>query len=84
MSAVSVRGSVTAVEDTGGIKLVQLNIGRNDNISENTRVAIYRGDGDQNLVGLAEIRMVEENVSVGQMVNQQREPQAGDTATTDF
>ena len=83
-NAVSVRGSVTAVEDIGGIKLVQLNIGRNDNISENTRVALYRGDGDQTLVGLAEIRTVEENVSVGQVVNQQREPRAGDAATTDF
>ena len=79
-NAVSVRGSVTAVEDIGGIKLVQLNIGRNDNISENTRVALYRGDGDQTLVGLAEIRTVEENVSVGQVVNQQREPRAGDAA----
>ncbi len=81
---VNVQGSVTAVEEVGGIKLVQLNIGRNDNITENTRVALYRGSGNNTLVGLAEIRSVDDNVSVGQMLNEQRAPQAGDSATTDF
>ena len=82
--SVNVQGSVTAVEEVGGIKLVQLNIGRNDNITENTRVALYRGSGNNTLVGLAEIRSVDDNVSVGQMLNEQRAPQAGDSATTDF
>ena len=81
---VAVQGSVTLVEDSAGIKLVQLNIGRNDNITENTRVALYRNDQDRTLVGLAEINLVEENVSVGRLVNQQLEPRVGDFATTNF
>jgi len=74
-----IQGQVQKVEDMAGQAFVQLNIGRRDNVSENMKFIVYRG---QQFLGTAVVTLVDEGSSVAKVVLQQSPIRQGDSVRT--
>lgn len=73
-----VLASVTNIQDVNGIKIVQFNVGANDQIKMNDIFVIYR-NGDE-LVGTAAVKSVDQNASVAQLQTITQPVRVGDSA----
>ncbi|MEM1107070.1 MAG: hypothetical protein AAGH99_00070 [Planctomycetota bacterium] len=75
-----IRGSVTGIEQVDDIILISLNVGSNDAVNPNTKFVIFRNN-DQ-FVGTATIKSVDETVSVAKIDSAKQAIQVGDNAMT--
>jgi hypothetical protein len=74
-----IQGQVQKIEDMAGQSFVQLNIGRRDNVTENMKFIVYRG---QQFLGTAVVTLVDEGSSVAKVVLQQSPIRQGDLVRT--
>ncbi|MCC7145544.1 MAG: hypothetical protein IT443_03790 [Phycisphaeraceae bacterium] len=76
---VAIHGQVQKIEAVAGETFAQLNIGKKDQVAENMKFIVYRGD---QFLGTLVITLVDEDSSVGRVVLQQGAIANGDAVRT--
>jgi uncharacterized phage infection (PIP) family protein YhgE len=71
----AIAGQVTAVQQADSTTLVQVNVGKNDGVSEGMRFMVHRGD---QFLGTALIESVDATASAGRMILQDENITPGD------
>ncbi|MEM8736919.1 MAG: hypothetical protein AAGG38_00365 [Planctomycetota bacterium] len=77
--AQEVRGAITGMERLEDITFIQLNVGANDGIANGMQFILYR---DNDFVGVATVKSVDETVSVAKVETTRLAIQVGDAAVT--